>query len=58
MSPEKLRHAGCVEHVRIAGHRVCVDRGADREAVIREARHLLGDPQASDAPVVVEGAAE
>lgn len=37
-------HGGCVEHVEVAGltQPVCIARGADREAVIAEARELAG----------------
>lgn len=43
----KARHATCVEHIKVDGLRepICVPRGADREALIREARALSGLPQ-------------
>lgn len=38
------RHARCVDHVKVAGLRqkVCIAKGADRAAVIAEARELAG----------------
>lgn len=38
------QHALCIEHVAVTGlrQRVCITRGADREAILAEARELAG----------------